>query len=114
MTSAPVTVWLEWADDLPASDDRGTTLYRPDDLPPLTRGDGLATLDLGAGRYAVESHSEPGRWHRVVVVEHLGRIGASCGCRAGHFVRQGRVCAHSAAALSRHLADEKEDEEMRF
>ena len=113
MTTAPVTVWIDWADDLPASD-RGPVLYRSTDLPPLTRGEGLATLDLGGGRYAVESHSEPGRWHRVKVVEHLGRLGATCGCRAGHFARQGRVCAHGAAALTRHIAEQREYEEMRF
>ena len=113
MTATATTVWIDWADDLPA-DDRGPVLYRPTDLPPLDRGEGLRVLDLGRGRYAVESHSEPGRWHRVKVTEHLGRIGASCGCKAGHFARQGRVCAHSAAALTRHLAQEAEYEEMRF
>lgn len=105
MTTAPVTVWLEWADDPAPDSDRGPVLYRPTDLPPLTRGEGLAVLDLGGGRYAVESRSEPGRWHRVKVTEHLGRIGVTCGCKAGHFARHGRVCAHSAAALRRHLAD---------
>lgn len=114
MTVAPTTVWLDWADDVQGSDDRGPVLYRSTDLPPLDRGDDLAVLDLGRGRYAVESHSEPGRWHRVVVVEHLGRIGATCGCRAGHFARHGRVCAHAAASLSRHIAEQREYEEMRF
>ena len=114
MTSAPVTVWLDWADDMPASDDRGPVLYRPDALPPLDRGEGLRVLALGGGRYAVESHSEPGRWHRVKVTEHLGRLGVTCGCKAGHFARQGRVCAHAAAALSRHVAEQQAYEEMRF
>lgn len=106
MTAVPTTVWLEWADDLPV-DERGAILFRPLDLPPLDRGDGLGVLDMGGGCYAAESRSEPRRWHRVTVVERAGRLGAECGCRAGHFARHGRVCAHAAAALSRHVAEQR-------
>lgn len=108
MTAEFVPVWLDWAEN------RGPVLYLPIHLPPITSGAGLIVLDMGGGCYAVESHSEPGRWHRVTVEERFGRVGIACGCRHEHGSSHGRLCAHAAAALRRHIAEYGDEMEMRF
>ena len=95
---------LTWADDPPVAD-RGVVLARVVDLSLPDRA-AVAVLNLGSGRYAASSRSQPGRWHRVEVVERSDRIGASCSCRVAHYRGAHRAvpCAHAAAAVSAALA----------
>lgn len=48
--------------------------------------------------YRVQSHSEPGHWHHVVIARDWEReVWSVCGCSAGG---HGLPCQHSAMALS--------------
>ena len=102
---ATVIAVLEWSEEpLPAEahvlmHPRSEVLNALADRPEL--GAGLTVLSLKYNhRWAVQSTSNPGKWHSVAAVEHGEMIGTRCSCTAGQFAGRRTVgCSHAAAVL---------------
>lgn len=106
-------VHLEWTDQddpAPVVPMRGVPLFKRrtgklDHERLFDRGRDLQVVALGAGHYAVASHSEPGRWHRVIIEERGGYLATLCSCRSSRYRPRHRslACSH-AAAVFEHVA----------
>lgn len=111
---ATVIAVLEWSEEpLPAEASvpmhpRSEVADALRDRPEL--GAGLVVLKLKYGsRWAVQSTSELGKWHSVVVAEHGSMVGARCTCTAGRFAGKRTVgCSHAAAVLRQVVEVESE------
>lgn len=106
--------WTAEDDPAPVVPMRGLPVF-PRRRPPklaferlFERAKDLDVVALGGDHYAVESQSEPGSWHRVVVEEHDGYLATLCSCRSARFRPRDRsvACAHAAAVINRLCCDQ--------
>ena len=113
-------VHLEWTEDdepAPVVPMRGVPIFPRRKMSKLAhdrlfeRGKDLDVVELGGGQYAVESHSEPGRWHQVVVEERDGYLATVCSCRSSRYRPRSRslACSHAAAVLGRICGTQRDD-----
>jgi len=93
---------VEWADPDGPSPRPLPTLYRRNPLEVATEARHRATqanlrsVRIGGEKWAVESASQPGVWHRVVVNETRGVVQYCCDCERAKHAPYPLACVHGA------------------